>query len=70
MYSPAAPIARIKPHSNIKISDESSARSVTGLESDINKKKYLISPYRLLAGIGIVLTGIAVATLYLSRGVT
>jgi hypothetical protein len=38
-------------------------------ENDISNKAYPISPYRLLAGVGIVLTGIAVAILYLSRHV-
>jgi hypothetical protein len=39
------------------------------LENDINSKAYPISLYRLLAGVGIVVIGAAVAILYLSRRV-
>jgi hypothetical protein len=51
------------------ISDVSSHLSVAVFESDAHEKRYPISPYRVLGAIGIVLSGIAVAILYLSKRV-
>jgi hypothetical protein len=69
MYSPAAPNASTSPHRTSKLSDVFNPVSAADFESDIQERRYPISPYRLLGAIGIVLTGIAVAILYLSRRV-
>ena len=63
IYSPAAPSARIKPHSRMVISDASSHLSVAGFEIDADEKRYPMSPYRILGGIGVVITGIGIAIL-------
>src|ERR1035437_3388539 len=65
-YSPIAPHVRIRPDTIRKISDTSRAVSVPDLDAASNNDKYPISAYDLLGAVGIALTGVALAILYLS----
>jgi hypothetical protein len=64
-YSPAAPYARTKPQIRSSNSDPSSQFSVADFDRE---SKYPISRYRLLAGLGILITGVVVSLAYCLRG--
>jgi uncharacterized membrane protein len=64
-----APTVRTRPDTIRTISDTSREVSVADLDNENNDKKYPISAYDLLGAMGIALTGIALAILYLSKHV-
>ena len=61
-YSPAAPCAKTSPHTRSSNSQPLSQCSVVDLDRE---KKYPISPYRPLGGLGVFITGLAASCIFL-----